>query len=280
MPHHAHFLSQSLRLDSEKDDTNATNQREQHAVTPTNKPISNSRPETCRARWLGEEYEPGLVSVIMPAYNHAGFLPMAMDSVLAQTYRPIELIVVDDGSTDNSYTIIKEWAEKKRTDDGFRLLHLRQKNKGACAARNLGALRSCGQLIQFLDADDLLAEDKIERQVGCWNGEDNCLVFGPWKRFRAEEDPDANGESGKVLNVDGDILAQWLNGWWAPLHSLLWPRTMVAKIGPWDEQLASDQDGDFFVRALFAGARLLFCGNGYACGSHYLIPPSVQGRRK
>ncbi len=74
-------------------------------------------PETCHGRWMSPEYEPGLVSVIIPTYNRAHFLVEAMDSVWNQTYRPIELIVVDDGSTDHTQDVLHDWAKKCAADD-------------------------------------------------------------------------------------------------------------------------------------------------------------------
>ncbi len=122
-------------------------------------------PETCHGRWMSERYEPGLASVIIPTYNRARLLTEAMDSVLAQTYRPIELIVVDDGSTDHTRKAIEQWSSKCADDHLFRLSHFHQGNKGAPAARNLGLVQSHGEYIQFLDSDDILHPEKIERQA-------------------------------------------------------------------------------------------------------------------
>ena len=79
-----------------------------------------------------------------------------MDSVYKQTYRPIEIIVVDDGSTDNTCQVINEWGSKYAEDNGFRLQYFFQENAGAPVARNLGMIESQGEFIQFLDSDDLL----------------------------------------------------------------------------------------------------------------------------
>jgi glycosyltransferase involved in cell wall biosynthesis len=101
--------------------------------------------------------EPPLVSVIMPAYNAARFIGAAIESVLAQTYRNLELIVVDDGSTDATATVVTEF--------GNRVRYIYQDNARQAAARNVGLRYARGELLAFLDADDLWLPEKLERQV-------------------------------------------------------------------------------------------------------------------
>ncbi|MDQ4121022.1 MAG: glycosyltransferase [Acidobacteriota bacterium] len=98
------------------------------------------------------------VSVIIPNYNYGRFLPEAIESVLAQTYRNIEIIVVDDGSTDNSIEVLADYEKK-----GIKFIL--QKNRGVGAARNAGANKSSGDLVAFLDADDIWLPQKLEKQI-------------------------------------------------------------------------------------------------------------------
>jgi glycosyltransferase involved in cell wall biosynthesis len=98
-----------------------------------------------------------VVSCIVPVFNGEQYLREALESVLAQTYRSLEVIVADDGSTDGTAAIVASYGDRVR--------HLRQDNAGAPAARNLGLQAARGDLIAFLDADDLWQQDKLARQV-------------------------------------------------------------------------------------------------------------------
>jgi glycosyltransferase involved in cell wall biosynthesis len=119
---------------------------------------------------------PRLVSVIIPAFNAADFIRQALKSVLAQTYQEIEVIVVDDGSTDATCAIVEEFAKK---DDRFRLV--RQCNAGVGAARNTAIREARGKYIAPMDADDLFFPGKLEKQVACmekWGSETGLVYCG------------------------------------------------------------------------------------------------------
>ncbi len=110
-------------------------------------------------------YSQSLVSVIVPTYNRASLITDSLNSVFLQRYRPIELVVVDDGSTDDTTDILNEWSTNHKQDTWFSIVLLQQTNKGPCAARNLGFKNSHGEFIQFLDSDDTLDPLKIQLQV-------------------------------------------------------------------------------------------------------------------
>jgi glycosyltransferase involved in cell wall biosynthesis len=105
-------------------------------------------------------YTDTLVSIIVPCYNYGYFLPETLDSILAQSYTKWECIIVDDGSTDNTKDVATTYLI---TDQRFRYIY--QNNRGLSAARNTGIKLSKGSYIQFLDADDLLQEKKLESQI-------------------------------------------------------------------------------------------------------------------
>ena len=101
-----------------------------------------------------------LVSVIIPCYNYALYLPESVGSIIKQTYSNWECIIVDDGSTDNTKEVVQQLCAK---DD--RIKYFLQSNSGPTVARNYGLAVAKGDLIQFLDADDLIENPKIEKQV-------------------------------------------------------------------------------------------------------------------
>ncbi|MBB6681542.1 glycosyltransferase family 2 protein [Aequorivita sp. 609] len=105
-----------------------------------------------------------LVSVIIPTYNRTKHLENAMDSVWKQTYRPIEVVIVDDGSTDNTKQIINDWVIQ-HTDKDFKVVYIYQINSGAPSARNNGIKNASGRYLQFLDSDDYLMPEKLELQI-------------------------------------------------------------------------------------------------------------------
>ena len=106
-----------------------------------------------------------LVSIIVPVYNRADLVIIAMESVLNQTYRPIELIVVDDGSTDDTHDRVIKWAESHNNMPGFEAYCLHQANKGGNAARNFGIQHAKGELVAFIDSDDRWLPEKLEKQI-------------------------------------------------------------------------------------------------------------------
>src|SRR5690348_4736208 len=103
------------------------------------------------------------VSVIIPTYNRQNFLKAAVESVIHQTYRPIECFIIDDGSTDNTNEVVKRLMDKN--DEEFMVKYIYQDRSGTQSARNAGTSASTGEFIQYLDSDDVLYPEKIEKQV-------------------------------------------------------------------------------------------------------------------
>ncbi|MDZ8054381.1 MAG: glycosyltransferase family 2 protein [Aulosira sp. ZfuVER01] len=128
--------------------------------------------------------ESALVSVIVPAYNAESFIERTLDSILAQTYINIEVLVVDDGSQDRTAEIVKSFVEKDS-----RVILLTQKNAGVAAARNLAIEKSRGEYIAPIDADDIWATQKLEKQVQCMlEGDQSLGLVYAWSVDIDEDD--------------------------------------------------------------------------------------------
>ncbi len=186
------------------------------------------------------------VSVIIPAYNSEKFIREAVESALRQTYANIEVIVVDDGSTDGTRDAIADYIE------GSKVKLLRQPNSGQSDARNKGIGGSTGGLIAFLDSDDVWLENKIERQVQSLRDDTSDVVFCAGYFF------DGNGEKPFRCIIDKgrnffEMLSDGLNC--APSGVLL-RRRVLDSIGLFDRKFPSMEDFDLFLRV--ARAKFIF----------------------
>jgi len=204
------------------------------------------------------------VSVVIPCFDAGGTLAEAIASCLGQTYTALEVIVVDDGSADNSCAVAARF--------GARITLARSGHRGGCAARNMGIALSRGRYLQFLDADDWISPCKLEDQVRHLEATGADAVYGDW-RWQLEEQGRARLMPVAVGGCAGDRLAGLLSGtWWVPCNALLYRRSLLERIGGWDECLHANQDGDLLIRALQSGAAV-----DYAPGM-LSVYRSVRGR--
>ena len=213
------------------------------------------------------------VSVIIPVLNGQEFLAQTLRSVLNQTVRPDEVIVVDNGSADASVEIARGFGGIVRVESCAKA--------GACAARNLGAAQAMGDALMFLDADDLLGPTVLEELVAALQTRPEAIACCAWMRFELEDGCWlARPASCPPKRWDQDDLGAWLTGWYHPPCSVLWSRRAYEAAGGWDEQIASNQDGDLMMRALAAGTPLVRAPRGTA---YYRRLPegavSLSGRR-
>jgi glycosyltransferase involved in cell wall biosynthesis len=195
-----------------------------------------------------------LISIVIPAYKAEKFINETLDSVVNQTYRNIEAFVIDDGSPDNTLEMARKFESEK-------LKVLTQKNQGACVARNKGLSMSTGKYIQFLDADDVLSYDKIAEQVKILENNPGCLGVSPSVHFMDGDDyknMQPREEKFWIHDTDNpvDFLIRLYGGdgerWMVQTSAWLTPKSICDKIGPWDEALLLDQDGEYFARAVLA----------------------------
>ena len=194
-----------------------------------------------------------LVSILIPCYNSAKYVSETLDSVLAQTYTNWECVIVDDHSTDNSVEIIKSYCEKY--PDKFFLYS--NPRKGACAARNFAFEKSKGDYIQYLDADDLLAPQKIEIQLNYIKKyeSNDVVLIGKWCKFKNKEDIPSLSAFRPNLNKDVFTPLEWFSlNPLSTVHSWILPRHLIEKVGLWDERLLKNQDG-YFLNRLVANAK-------------------------
>lgn len=196
----------------------------------------------------------GLVSTIIPVFNRAGMLREAVASVLAQNYRPIEIIIVDDGSTDDTASVAVELA--KRYAQGLRVL--RQSNKGPGLARETGRREARGEFIQYLDSDDVLLARKFELQVAGLRAHPYCGVsYGKTRYRNADGSFERGAWKGSGLKV-GSMFPSFLVSRWWDTPTPLYRAALCERAGPWTD-LKLEEDWEYDCRIAALGVRLHFC---------------------
>jgi len=202
-------------------------------------------PKTVHGEWMSPECDEGLVSVIIPTYNRAQFITRALESILEQSYRPIEIIVVDDGSEDETVRVVTEWSQSQVSGDGLTVRLFKQQNRGPGAARNHGLVKSRGQFIQFLDSDDILHPRKVETHVNELRTMNTEFVWSPM----VETPRDA------LLEGAFPPQPEWSSVWFQSDDSLpasacagMYRREVCCRIGPWAEDLVCKEDWDYLYR--------------------------------
>ena len=195
-----------------------------------------------------------LVSVLIPCINAARYVGAAIESVLAQTYSPIEVIVVDDGSTDGSAAKVMAFADRG-------VVLVEQAKGNAAAARNRGFTQSTGAFVLFLDADDLIAPGHIAALLDRLRPGSKAVAMGQWDRFsQSPGDATFPAKPGyhDAFGVDW-LCEDWLGG--QPMTqcgTFLIPRCLLNDVGGWDERLGLIDDFEFFARLLSKGAGVRF----------------------
>ena len=216
-----------------------------------------------------------LVSVVVAAFNAEPWLAETLDSVLAQTWKNIEIIVVDDGSQDETLAVAKQYESPQ-------VIVIHQKNQGQCAASNHCLKVAQGDFIQYLDADDLLAPDKIEHQLNLLKRQPaGYITSASWARFyRSPEEATFKEQAlwADFSPVDW-LLCAWENH--LMMHGAAWllPRDIVEKAGPWDTRLSLINDFDYFSRVILASQGIVFCK---AARTYYRsgLDSSLSGQKK
>jgi O-antigen biosynthesis protein len=197
------------------------------------------------------------VSVIVPCYDAEPYLAETLRSVLEQTRPADELVVVDDGSTDRSLEIAREFEPRVRV--------VAKENEGAPATRNRGAALAGGDALMFLDADDVLGPDALEALAGALERSPGAIAVCPWYRLELVDGRWVEGPPSCHPRRPGhDYLESWLCRWYHPPCSVLWSREAYERSGGWDPLARVNNDGDIMMRALIRGVPLVPVEGGSA----------------
>lgn len=196
------------------------------------------------------------VSVIIPCFNGLKFIKDTLESVFIQSYPNLEVIVIDDGSTDGSYEYLLSL-------DYENFIVKKNIGKGACAARNYGFELSTGNYIQYLDADDLISPDKIEKQILMSKIYGECYLYSCGHlRFQVN----VNEQTWMPQAVDKNyedpdlwLLDSWQDNGFGAVHNWLISKDLVELAGPWNENLVLNQDGEFMSRVILNSKGIQFC---------------------
>jgi len=189
-------------------------------------------------------YQAPLVSIIIPTYNRAIRIIQTLDSIFAQTYNNLEVIIVDDGSSDNTLQVLNGYNEKNN-QDRVKFKVMTQKNAGAPAARNNGLKNSNGEYVVFFDSDDIMLPEKIEIQTGIMMAENSdCCACGFLVNGKQEEYQPTIIEGKEVLY---SFLKNKLLG---STQSWMFKKSLIVQAGGYDESLKCRQDVDITFRIL------------------------------
>jgi glycosyltransferase involved in cell wall biosynthesis len=202
---------------------------------------------------------PNLVSTIIPVYNRPKMIMKAAESVLSQSYRPIEIILVDDGSTDETPNVLDQLAFE--FPDTIRVLH--KENGGPGLAREAGRLAARGEFMQYLDSDDWLLPEKFELQVRALRDHPECgIAYG--KSRVVNEKGKVTQEPSKWTGRRYEYLfpALLVERWWHT-HTPLYRRSVSDAAGPWPKQRPEDWDLEARMGAL--KVKLVYCDDVVSC---------------
>lgn len=223
-----------------------------------------------------------LVSVIVPAYNAGDFIEATLDSILAQSYRKLEVIVVDDGSTDSTLEIVSKRANK---DSRLKIVS-NQRSKGAAGARNTGVVLALGQWIAFLDSDDLWAEDALERRMAAASLYPEAqFISGDYVSFvdggplsgvsRANSNTFWRQHFGPALDSNEPLLIRdpirlFIQGSLTWTGCVMIASDLLNRTGIFDERFRTSEDDHLWLRIAVATSEFVFVPNSLA---YYRLRP-------
>lgn len=194
-----------------------------------------------------------LVSIIIAAYNAEEFVLSTIESILNQSFKDLEIIIVNDGSTDNTLEILNNISDE-------RITILSQQNFGQDAAFNFGYRKSKGAYIKFMDADDLISPMMVEIQMQILSGAKDYIAYGEWARFYDNKPEEANFEKLDYWKdmQPIDFLVAREEGIMLQCGIMLIPRAIIELSGLWDERLILLNDTEFYTRVILKSKGIKF----------------------
>ncbi len=187
---------------------------------------------------------PPLVSIVIPVYNSEDTIQKTLKSVIEQTYDNFEILIIDDGSTDASKIIVKEFEQNHPT---YKINCFFQENKGASAARNVGLKKAQGEYIALLDSDDVWDRDKLQKQLEAFSQNDE-IDFLATNRNEEKYDFFYGFKFEKITKISSYLLL-YKNFLLTP--TVLFKRSIIDEVGYFDEEMSHSEDLNYFLRITF-----------------------------
>ncbi|MDC0269853.1 glycosyltransferase [Synechococcus sp. AH-551-N23] len=206
-----------------------------------------------------------LVSIIIPVYNRETFIADTLNSVDSQLYRPIEIILVNDGSTDNTLQIVKNW-DLLHTKPGIYMMILNQANQGAPSARNRGIQKAKGLYLQFLDSDDTLEPTKIIKQIEILEKTTSDLAICDFRLI------DDKGQYIKTYSNNGNLLTRFAQGWSIYTSSPLIRSSLIKGKIYWNPSLKINQDIDFLFKTVALAPNYIYTPGAWCNYFQHSLP--------
>ncbi|TXK46966.1 glycosyltransferase family 2 protein [Pontibacter qinzhouensis] len=194
-----------------------------------------------------------LVSVIVPNFNNATYLEECIDSIYNQTYSKIEVILIDDGSTDNSYEIIKKLEEKHRSLKTFF-----KENGGPSSARNLGLRKAVGEVLAFIDADDIWLKNKLENQISVLLSKKSDIALSDYNLLIEGKTTPSHEQARTDFDNISPLEFFYDNPLKGSASNVIITRRVYEAVGDWDTYLRSSEDPDYWLRCILNGFQVSY----------------------
>lgn len=214
------------------------------------------------------------ISVLIACYNSAAYVEAAIQSVLDQSFQDFEIVVVNDGSTDDTRAILSRFKDP-------RVKIISQPNRGASSARNAAFSAANGDFVIYFDADDIMHPDHLRALYQRGQEGDDVVPFSRWVRFRGLTLPDQFEIRPSQRDMSGPewLVCEWMDARQMMQSAMfLLPRTMIERFGGWDEGLSLNDDFEFFARILSRAKLMAYASQS---GLYYRssVSNSLSGRR-